>query len=77
MHSIRLDIQDSVFDKVIYFLQNLPKDEVIIVEDKVIDTSSIEGKNWDYWSEEELNSIGKIGFLSTSFEDDDEDYSQW
>jgi len=32
MHSIRLEIEDSVFDKVIYFLQNLPKDEVKIVE---------------------------------------------
>jgi len=27
MHSIRLNIQDSVFDKVIYFLNNLPKNE--------------------------------------------------
>jgi len=36
MHSIRLDIQDNVFDKVIYFLSNLPKNEVKIVEDKVI-----------------------------------------
>jgi len=33
MHSIRLEIDDSVFDKVIYFLKNLPKDEVKIVED--------------------------------------------
>jgi hypothetical protein len=33
MHSIKLNIQDSVFDKVIYFLQNLPKNEVEIVSD--------------------------------------------
>jgi len=77
MHSIRLDIQDSVFDKVIYFLQNLPKDEVSIVETKVIEESSIEGKDWDYWSEEEIENIGKIGFVSASFEEDDEDYSKW
>ncbi len=32
MHSIKLEIEDSVFDKVIYFLQNLPKNEVKIVE---------------------------------------------
>ena len=32
MHSIKLEINDSVFDKVLYFLQNLPKDEVRIVE---------------------------------------------
>ncbi len=33
MHSIRLEIKDSVFDKVIYFLQNLPSDEVKIIEE--------------------------------------------
>jgi hypothetical protein len=33
MHSIRLDIEDSVFDKVIYFLKNLPVNEVKIIED--------------------------------------------
>jgi len=36
MHSIRLDIEDSVFDKVIYFLSNLPANEVKIVEEKKI-----------------------------------------
>ena len=33
MHTIRLDVQDSVLDKVLYFLQNLPKNEVKIIED--------------------------------------------
>jgi hypothetical protein len=33
MHSIRLEVDDSVFEKVIYFLRNLPKDEVKIVEE--------------------------------------------
>ena len=33
MHSIRLDVQDSVLDKVLYFLQNLPKNEVKIIGD--------------------------------------------
>ena len=44
MHSIKLNIQDSVFDKVIYFLQNLPKNEVKIVENEMIeeDWSSLE-----------------------------------
>ena len=27
MHAIKLNVQDNVFDKVIYFLQNLPKKE--------------------------------------------------
>ena len=37
MHSIHLDIQDNVFDKVMYFLNNLPKNEVKIVEDNFIE----------------------------------------
>lgn len=36
MHTIKLNIQDNVFDKVIYFLQNLPKNEVEIVEEQVV-----------------------------------------
>ena len=41
MHTIKLNIQDSVFDKVIYFLNNLPSNEVqIIEEDTLIDNWS-------------------------------------
>jgi len=36
MHTVKLHIQDSVFDKVIYFLNNLPSNEVEIVEEKTI-----------------------------------------
>jgi len=32
MHSIRIDIKDSVFDKVIYFLKSLPVNEVKIID---------------------------------------------
>ena len=32
MRTIKLNIQDNVFDKVYYFLSNLPKSEVEIVE---------------------------------------------
>ena len=28
MYTIRLDVKDSIFDKVIFFLNNLPKSEV-------------------------------------------------
>jgi hypothetical protein len=44
MHTLKLNIQDSVFDKIIYFLQNLPKDEVEIVENSLLkeDWSSLE-----------------------------------
>jgi hypothetical protein len=37
MHTVKLHIEDKVFDKVIYFLRNLPKNEVEIVEDIVVE----------------------------------------
>ena len=36
MHTVKLNIQDSIFDKVIYFLNNLPSNEVEIIEEKCI-----------------------------------------
>ena len=45
MHSIRVNIQDSVLDKVLYFLQNLPKNEVYIVEDNIIGKEHLENSN--------------------------------
>ena len=39
MHSLRLNIEDKVFDKVIYFLKNLPKDDVEIIEEISFDKS--------------------------------------
>ena len=79
MHSIRLNIEDSVFDKVIYFLQNLPKNEVSIVETKIIEDIIVKNEDWDYWSEEEISNFGKysIGLSSNDFDDDYEDYSTW
>lgn len=37
MHTVKLHIEDKVFDKVIYFLKNLPKNEVEIVEDIIVE----------------------------------------
>jgi len=45
MHTIKLQVEDSVLDKVIYFLKHLPKDEVKIVED-------ITDDDWSYLEEE-------------------------
>ncbi len=46
MHTIKLKVQDNVFDKIIYFLQNLPKDEVEIVENSLIK------EDWSYLESE-------------------------
>jgi len=34
-------------------------------------------EDYEFWSEEEIKNIGKIGLISSSFEDDKEDYSKW
>ena len=36
MHTIKLKVQDSVLDKVMYFLSNLPKNEVEVIEESNI-----------------------------------------
>jgi len=46
MYTIKLNVQDNVFDKIIYFLQNLPKDEVEIVENSLIQ------EDWSYLESE-------------------------
>jgi len=52
MHAIKLNVHDNVFDKVINFLQNLPKNEVEIVENKISDDWS----NLESIIDEGLNS---------------------
>jgi hypothetical protein len=46
MHTLKLNIEDSVFDKVLYFLQNLPKHDVEIVDEKLIE------EDWSYLESE-------------------------
>jgi hypothetical protein len=38
MHTLKLKIKDSVFEKVEYFLNNLPKEDVEIISDEMINT---------------------------------------
>ena len=47
MHSIRLDIQDSVFDKVISFLNALPKNKIVIKNDDSHTYSDFNSQNSD------------------------------
>lgn len=42
MHSIRLNIDDSIYDKLIDFLQILPKEKIEIVSDEDIVSISFE-----------------------------------
>lgn len=62
MHTLKLNIQDNVFEKVIYFLNNLPKNDIEIVEDKIIQ---------DDWShlESEIDKGLESGMSSKSHEE--------
>jgi len=62
MHTLKLNIQDSVFDKVIYFLNNLPKNDIEIIQEEVIQ---------DDWShlEEEIDRGIDSGVSNKSHED--------
>ncbi|OCL82720.1 hypothetical protein [Arcobacter porcinus] len=61
MKTIKLQIADSVFDKVFYFLDNLPKNEVKIIEDSSSDDLA--------FLENEINNGIKSGIFNKSHED--------
>jgi len=75
MHTIKLNVQDSIYSHIMFLLNNLNTKDLEIIEDKKSVSSEI--AYCEDFTEEELNKIGKIGFVSDSFVDDREDYSQW
>lgn len=36
IHTIKLKVQDSIFDEIMYFLKKLPQNEVEIIEEKEV-----------------------------------------
>lgn len=61
MKTIKLQIADNVFEKVFYFLNNLPKDEVMIVENSEIE-------DWSFL-EKEIQKGLDSGISNKSHED--------
>ncbi|MDQ7060712.1 MAG: hypothetical protein Q9M43_06090 [Sulfurimonas sp.] len=74
MHVVKLNIQDSIYNHIMFLLKNINTKELEIIEDKKVISDNVQ---YDKWNKSELNSIGKIGFNSKSFIDDNEDYSKW
>ena len=76
MHTIKLNIQDSIYTQVMSMLKSLNPEDIEIIEDS---QDLTDNKDLDYgvWAENEIKNIGKIGLDSKSFVDDDEDYSKW
>ena len=76
IHSLQINIADSIYEKFMAYLQSLPQDSISVKKIKNISKSN-DSDFYEPWSEDELLQIGKIGFDSKSFVDDGEDYSKW
>ena len=76
IHSLQINIADSIYEKFMAYLQSLPQDSISVKKIKNISKSN-DSDFYELWSEDELLQIGKIGFDSRSFVDDGEDYSKW
>jgi len=72
MHTVILKINDKIYDHIMYFLNNLNHNDVEIVN--AIPELEL---NYETWSQDEINNIGKMGLHSKSFVEDSEDYSKW
>ena len=62
MITVNLNIKDEVYDKVMYLLNSLPKQDVQIVEKRVIkeiDFTTLPKEHFDYISQEELNNMNE------------------
>ena len=71
-------IFDSVYlnnDEVIVHRKD--KENVVIIPFEQYNYMKKREINYELWNQEEINNIGKIGFNSNSFIEDDEDYTKW
>ncbi|MFZ2452763.1 MAG: hypothetical protein WAW36_19830 [Methylovulum miyakonense] len=63
-HQVTLTLPDS-FDE---------NEEVEVI---VLSRKNAGELQWDFWNDDELAHIGRLGLHSQSFAEDDEDYSTW
>jgi len=76
MHTVKLKIQDNIYNHVMFLLQSLNPKDIEIVNSEC-SFSNTENINYGNWTQKEIEQIGKIGMSSKSFIDDNEDYSKW
>jgi len=63
MVAINLNIQDEVYEKVMYFLKSLPKSDVQITEKRVIEgisPTTLDEEDFDYMDSDYLKEIDKV-----------------
>jgi len=61
-------------EAIIKLLQSIPSDQLLQIINEVL---SQKKEILNYWSDEEIKNIGKIGLSSKTFLLDNEDYSRW
>lgn len=63
MTALNLNIRDEVLDKVLYFLESLPIQDVQIVQRRIIEEinpTSLPKEHFDYMSQAELDEMDKL-----------------
>jgi hypothetical protein len=74
MIAINLNIKDEVYDKVMYLLNSLPKQDVQIASKRVIpeiDVTSLPKNDFDYISKEDLKEIDDLSTKIKNGENDE------
>jgi len=74
MIAINLNIKDEVYDKVMYLLNSLPKQDVQITNKRVIpeiDVTNLSKNDFDYMSKEELKKINDLSAKIKNGKSDD------
>jgi len=56
---------------------NIPSDIKSKLQNKKAKVVVMYEEEYDFWKNDELESIGKIGLNSKSFVEDSEDYTKW
>ena len=70
MQRIQLDISSDIFDKVMFFLENLPKNKVKLNFDTVLNPKNIQKKEQDLLFGDFLNHSQKVNHI-TKFDRDE------
>jgi hypothetical protein len=77
MHTVTLNIKDSIYNHIMFLLKSLNPKDIEIINDELSLTNNRQNINYENWTQEEMVNIGKIGLTSSSFIEDKEDYSKW
>ena len=76
MHTVRLNIQDNVYSHIMFLLKSLNSKDIEIINAEST-SNTAKDINYENWTQEEIARVGKIGFSSQNFVEDEEDYSKW